>query len=432
MSSFRRKERNCRGRAERQISPERERNCRGGPEENRFEKIGAAVSGERSSGPAENGDNKKMKKRYMIKKAAAVVFCAGIAAGMGAVSAYASDGEEKSGFFSDLPQSLEEAADAASDMAQAAGEAASGLTQSASDLAGTVVEAATEFTQSAGDAASELADAAGETASGLADAAGETASGLADAASELVNAAGETASGLADAAGEAASGLTELLSELTGGLSDSAAEGAEEILQALGETLPELSEAVADFVKDSCETASQAAREAMEQLKENSARVMEVARDAVSGMDSLDSENRDAIRAVIRRAMGEANEQGLFGRSLRPETLDILADLASGAILYGDLYRNGEISVWEYAGNMSAVIFKAGLPLGAEFLGNLLPVPGAGYLAREAAVYLLYNCEGEELTDLFSPVLPDSFAETEQELSETPDTELPAETEADL
>ena len=344
-----------------------------------------------------------MKKRYMIKKAAAVVFCAGIAAGMGAVSAYASDGEEKSGFFSDLPQSLEEAADAASDMAQAAGEAASGLTQSASDLAGTAVEAATEFTQSAGDAASELADAAGETASGL-----------------------------ADAAGEAASGLTELLSELTGGLSDSAAEGAEEILQALGETLPELSEAVADFVKDSCETASQAAREAMEQLKENSARVMEVARDAVSGMDSLDSENRDAIRAVIRKAMGEANEQGLFGRSLRPETLDILADLASGAILYGDLYRNGEISVWEYAGNMSAVIFKAGLPLGAEFLGNLLPVPGAGYLAREAAVYLLYNCEGEELTDLFSPVLPDSFAETEQELSETPDTELPAETEADL
>ena len=344
-----------------------------------------------------------MKKRYMIKKAAAVVFCAGIAAGMGAVSAYASDGEEKSGFFSDLPQSLEEAADAASDMAQAAGEAASGLTQSASDLAGTAVEAATEFTQSAGDAASEIADAAGETASGL-----------------------------ADAAGEAASGLTELLSELTGGLSDSAAEGAEEILQALGETLPELSEAVADFVKDSCETASQAAREAMEQLKENSARVMEVARDAVSGMDSLDSENRDAIRAVIRRAMGEANEQGLFGRSLRPETLDILADLASGAILYGDLYRNGEISVWEYAGNMSAVIFKAGLPLGAEFLGNLLPVPGAGYLAREAAVYLLYNCEGEELTDLFSPVLPDSFAETEQELSETPDTELPAETEADL
>ena len=395
-----------------------------------------------------------MKKRYMIKKAAAVVFCAGIAAGMGAVSAYASDGEEKSGFFSDLPQSLEEAADAASDMAQAAGEAASGLTQSASDLAGTAVEAATEFTQSAGDAASEIADAAGETASGLADAAGETASGLADAAgetasgladaagetasglaeaaSELVNAAGETASGLADAAGEAASGLTELLSELTGGLSDSAAEGAEEILQALGETLPELSEAVADFVKDSCETASQAAREAMEQLKENSARVMEVARDAVSGMDSLDSENRDAIRVVIRRAMGEANEQGLFGRSLRPETLDILADLASGAILYGDLYRNGEISVWEYAGNMSAVIFKAGLPLGAEFLGNLLPVPGAGYLAREAAVYLLYNCEGEELTDLFSPVLPDSFAETEQELSETPDTELPAETEADL
>ena len=344
-----------------------------------------------------------MKRRYMIKKAAAVVFCAGIAAGMGAVSAYASDGEEKSGFFSDLPQSLEEAADAASDMAQAAGEAASGLTQSASDLAGTAVEAATEFTQSAGDAASEIADAAGETASGL-----------------------------ADAAGEAASGLTELLSELTGGLSDSAAEGAEEILQALGETLPELSEAVADFVKDSCETASQAAREAMEQLKENSARVMEVARDAVSGMDSLDSENRDAIRAVIRRAMGEANEQGLFGRSLRPETLDILADLASGAILYGDLYRNGEISVWEYAGNMSAVIFKAGLPLGAEFLGNLLPVPGAGYLAREAAVYLLYNCEGEELTDLFSPVLPDSFAETEQELSETPDTELPAETEADL
>ena len=351
-----------------------------------------------------------MKKRYMIKKAAAVVFCAGIAAGMGAVSAYASDGEEKSGFFSDLPQSLEEAADAASDMAQAAGEAASGLTQSASDLAGTAVEAATEFTQSAGDAAPGLADAAGETVSGLADA----------------------ASGLADAAGEAASGLTELLSELTGGLSDSAAEGAEEILQALGETLPELSEAVADFVKDSCETASQAAREAMEQLKENSARVMEVARDAVSGMDSLDSENRDAIRAVIRRAMGEANEQGLFGRSLRPETLDILADLASGAILYGDLYRNGEISVWEYAGNMSAVIFKAGLPLGAEFLGNLLPVPGAGYLAREAAVYLLYNCEGEELTDLFSPVLPDSFAETEQELSETPDTELPAETEADL
>ena len=344
-----------------------------------------------------------MKKRYMIKKAAAVVFCAGIAAGMGAVSAYASDGEEKSGFFSDLPQSLEEAADAASDMAQAAGEAASGLTQSASDLAGTAVEAATEFTQSAGDAAPGLADAAGETASGL-----------------------------ADAAGEAASGLTELLSELTGGLSDSAAEGAEEILQALGETLPEFSEAVADFVKDSCETASQAAQEALEQLKENSARVMEVARDAVSGMDSLDSENRDAIRAVIRRAMGEANEQGLFGRSLRPETLDILADLASGAILYGDLYRNGEISVWEYAGNMSAVIFKAGLPLGAEFLGNLLPVPGAGYLAREAAVYLLYNCEGEELTDLFSPVLPDSFAETEQELSETPDTELPAETEADL
>ena len=112
-----------------------------------------------------------MKRRYMIKKAAAVVFCAGIAAGMGAVSAYASDGEEKSGFFSDLPQSLEEAADAASDMAQAAGEAASGLTQSASDLAGTAVEAATEFTQSAGDAASGLADAAGETASGLADAA---------------------------------------------------------------------------------------------------------------------------------------------------------------------------------------------------------------------------------------------------------------------
>ena len=347
-----------------------------------------------------------MKKRYMIKKAAAVVFCAGIAAGMGAVSAYASDGEEKSGFFSDLPQSLEEAADAASDMAQAAGEAASGLTQSASDLAGTAVEAATEFTQSAGDAAS-----------GLADAAGETASGLADAASGLADAAGETASGLADAAGEAASGLTELLSELTGGLSDSAAEGAEEILQALGETLPELSEAVADFVKDSCETASQAAQEALEQLKENSARVMEVARDAVSGMDSLDSENRDAIRAVIRRAMGEANEQGLFGRSLRPETLDILADLASGAILYGDLYRNGEISVWEYAGNMSAVIFKAGLPLGAEFLGNLLPVPGAGYLAREAAVYLLYNCEGEEFTDLFSPVLQDSFAETEEDIN---------------
>ena len=342
----------------------------------------------------------------MIKKAAAVVFCAGIAAGMGAVSAYASDGEEKSGFFSDLPQSLEEAAYAASDMAQAAGEAASGLTQSASDLAGTAVEAATEFTQSAGDAAP-----------GLADAAGETASGLADAASGLADAAGETASGLADAAGEAASGLTELLSELTGGLSDSAAEGAEEILQALGETLPELSEAVADFVKDSCETASQAAREAMEQLKENSARVMEVARDAVSGMDSLDSENRDAIRAVIRRAMGEANEQGLFGRSLRPETLDILADLASGAILYGDLYRNGEISVWEYAGNMSAVIFKAGLPLGAEFLGNLLPVPGAGYLAREAAVYLLYNCEGEEFTDLFSPVLQDSFAETEEDIN---------------
>ena len=369
-----------------------------------------------------------MKKRYMIKKAAAVVFCAGIAAGIGAVSAYASDGEEKSGFFSDLPQSLEEAADAASDMAQAAGEAASGLTQSASDLAGTAVEAATEFTQSAGDAASEIADAAGETASGLADAAGETASGLAEAAgeaasglaetaSELVNAAGETASGLADAAGEAASGLTELLSELTGGLSDSAAEGAEEILQALGEILPELGEAAADFVKDSYETASQAAQEAMEQLKENSARVMEVARDAVSGMDSLDSENRDAIRAVIRRAMGEANEQGLFGRSLRPETLDILADLASGAILYGDLYRNGEISVWEYAGNMSAVIFKAGLPLGAEFLGNLLPVPGAGYLAREAAVYLLYNCESEEITDLFSPVLQDSFAETEEDIN---------------
>ena len=66
---------------------------------------------------------------------------------------------------------------------------------------------------------------------------------------------------------------------------------------------------------------------------------------------------------------------------------------------------------------MSAVIFKAGLPLGAEFLGNLLPVPGAGYLAREAAVYLLYNCESEEITDLFSPVLPESFAETEEDIN---------------
>lgn len=294
-----------------------------------------------------------MKKRNIIKKAAAIMICAGIAAGLGSAGIYASDGEEKSGFFPDLAQSLGEAANAA------------------------------------GEAAAGLMDAAGETATGLANAAGETTTGLMDAA-------GETAAGLADAAGELASSVPDPVTGEAG-----------ELLQTLGDNLAGLGGTAAELAQSSYGTLSSAVREAGEQLQENSARIMEIARNAVSGMGDLDSENMTVIRTVIRTAMGEANEQGLFGRTLHPETLDILADLTSGAILYGDLYQSGEISFWEYAANMTAVIVRAGLPVGAEFLGNTLPVPGAGYLAREAAEYLIGSLEGQELSDLFASVVPD-------------------------
>ncbi len=323
-----------------------------------------------------------MKKRNIIKKAAAIMICAGIAAGLGSAGIYASDGEEKSGFFPDLAQSLGEAANAA-------GEAAAGLMDAA------------------GETATGLANAAGETATGLANAAGETATGLADSASGIMDAAGETTTGLMDAAGETAAGLADAAGELASSVPDPVTREAGELLQTLGDNLAGLGGTAAELAQSSYGTLSSAVREAGEQLQENSARIMEIARNAVSGMGDLDSENMTVIRTVIRTAMGEANEQGLFGRTLHPETLDILADLTSGAILYGDLYQSGEISFWEYAANMTAVIVRAGLPVGAEFLGNTLPVPGAGYLAREAAEYLIGSLEGQELSDLFASVVPE-------------------------
>ena len=300
-----------------------------------------------------------------------------------------------------------------SELGKLASEAASGIADAAGNAGDAIVDAAGQ----AGEVASGIAGNIGDIVTGAAGQVSDVASGFAESAGEVLSdwgkAAGETADSvkekLADAgvivktsAEELGSATAQKVSELTEQAGETA-DNAIEIVSGAGDFVVDQTGHVIDLAAVAADYVSSGAAEALHVLQKYGSLLMNLAEEAVSGIDFSKEESWEEARVAVDAAVNKAFEEEIIDREkVSEETIRIVTSVVFGALMYGYQYKNEQITLSEYALSMSEVLIREGLPTGVGFLVSILPInkiPHAESMAKEATYYLISKAYGDEPGD---------------------------------
>ena len=315
----------------------------------------------------------------------------------------------------DLGKMASDAASGIADVAGQAGEVISGAADQAgkviSDAAGQAGEAIAGAVDQAGKIASETGQNIGKTASGAAQQVGDLASGFASKAGELTSEwghwAGETADGVKEKLSKAGVSIQTTAAELGNATADRASELTEaagktaskavDAVKGAGDMVVDQAGHVVDLAAAGAAYVSEAAGFAFKVLQDQGAVLMQIAQDAVEDIDLSDEQNWDKAKAAIEDAIEKAYDTGIINEKIDRETVQVITNIIFGTMMYTYQYSNGQITLGDYAGSMSEVIIREGLPTGVGFITDLLPTgPISGDIAREAAYYLISVAYGDD------------------------------------
>ena len=295
------------------------------------------------------------------------------------------------------------------DVGKMASDAASGI----AGAAGQAGDAITGAVEQAGDALSDAAQNIGKTASGAAKQIGDFATGFASqagaVAAEWGQKAGETADGikknLSDAGVKVQVTATELgkaTADKASELTEKAGKTADDAINAVtgaGNMVMDQAGHVVDLAAAGAGYVSSAAGNAFKVLQEEGEVLMEIAQEAVADIDLSDEQNWEEAKQKVETAIEKAYDTGVLKEDkVDKETVQIVTRITFGTLMYSYQYANKQITLGDYAGSMSEVIIKEGLPSGVGFIVKLLPikVPNADKMAKEATYYLISVAYGDK------------------------------------
>ena len=337
-------------------------------------------------------------------------------------------------FFEDAAAGISEAAGKAGEVISGAAGQAGEVISGAAGQAGEVISGAAG---QAGEVIGGAASQAGEAISGVAGQAGEAIGGAASQAGAAIGGAasqaGDIALGFAANAGDVMKQWGENVSETSDAvkktledaglaitveaaeLSSSTMKKASDITNMAGDTVDGAIAAVSnagDFVLDQAGhvvdmasigigNASREASQALDALQECGTQLVEIAGDAVDGLDLDNEAVWNQAELAIHKAVKNACEKNILPIRLDEETITILSDILLVAVKGGYQCSRGRITLGDYTHGMSDVIIRNGIPAGVGTIAGLL-TGGNGTamkLAREAT-FLIITSANSDPTDV--------------------------------
>ena len=255
-----------------------------------------------------------------------------------------------------------------------------------------------DILEKASETASEIRDAAGQ--------AGETLSGFADQAGEMIpiwaDNAGQTAARVRERIDEAGVKITITAAELGNAslekaseLTDTAGAAADDVIGAVtgaADFVIDQAGHVVDLAQAGADRLTSTADSAFRILQETGGALIQVAEDAVSGIDLNDPANWEKARLLIEESLNRAYAEGILSQNADRGTLQVVTDIVYKAFMYGYRYSEGQITLGEYVSALSEVLIREGLPVGVSFLVRMLPlgrIPHAERLAQNVTYYLI-------------------------------------------
>ena len=256
-----------------------------------------------------------------------------------------------------------------------------------------------------GDAVDFVSSKATEAGEAVQEAAGAAGDALGELGANISEQTENAVAGLGELFGDWGQGISEVagqISEAAASVSQDIAEQSKAIADQAMTTLDGAANVVVDstgnlvnMAAEGVGKASSEAAEALGTIATQGTDLIALADEAVMGLNLTEPENIDKARDAIDTAIDDAYNDGLLRKKLSLDTIQIIKDIVFGTTVYGYQYAHGIITLSEYTAIMSEIIIKAGLPAGVGYIAGKLPIPGAGYIAKEVTAFLVQAAYGE-------------------------------------
>ena len=253
-----------------------------------------------------------------------------------------------------------------------------------------------ELTSEAAEGIADAAGKAGELISVWGEKAGETADqvkkSLSDAGVKIQNTASELGQATAGKAGE---------------LTDKAGDSVDKAIDAVkgaGDLVVDQAGHVVDLAAAGAGYISESALNAFRVLKEQGTILMGIAQEAAADIDLSDQQNWETAKSTVIEAVRHAYSTGILDGKYDENTVQIVTNVIFGTMMYTAQYNNEAITLSEYAGSMSEMLIKEGLPAGVGFIvkllvGNMSTESAGkqiGNIAKEVTYYLISQAYGDK------------------------------------
>lgn len=256
---------------------------------------------------------------------------------------------------------------------------------------GDAVDFVTSTAAEAGKATQDAMTTAGE-------ALGEFGNSVSEQTGNAVASLGELFGGLGENITVVAGQVSEAASSVSQDIADQAVLIADQALTTFNGAANVVVDETGNIINMAAEgvgVVSDAVMQAFDTIGSQGEELMALADEAVMGLDLTEPENVEKAHVAIDEAIEGAYNEGLIGKRLSMESIRIIEDVVFGTTVYGYQYAHGIIDLPEYTALMSEIIIKAGLPIGVGYVAGKLPIPGAGYIAKEVTAFLVQAAYGE-------------------------------------
>ncbi|MDO5703358.1 MAG: hypothetical protein Q4G47_08400, partial [Lachnospiraceae bacterium] len=213
--------------------------------------------------------------------------------------------------------------------------------------------------------------------------------------SNSVKGAREAADALSHAAEETAANVSVMTKETAQKISKAAKDAIDNLTGAAYYVMDKAGNIIS-MVSETTIRVTDNARKAVDIIARFGPAIMEATKSSIAKLDLSDDRSEEVLNRSIRIALTGANRTGLLGKNITDETITIVSDVMTKAIVYGWRYSMGMITLKEYVSVMSEIIIKNGLPTGVGMLASLLPLDGASDIAYNATEYLVKKVYTEE------------------------------------
>ena len=245
--------------------------------------------------------------------------------------------------------------------------------------------------------ATEAGEAVQEAAGAAGDALGELGANISERTEKAATDLGELFDDWGQDISEAAGQISEHAASVSQDIAEKSKDIADQALSTLDGAANVVVNGAGDLINMAAETAGlvpSEAKQVVDTIAAQGSDLIAMADEAVAGLDLEKPENAAKAKDAINKAIEDAYHTGFFGDNFSPDALKIIKDIVSGITVYGYQYANGIITLPEYAVIMSRIIIRDGLPTGVGYLAGRLPIPGAGYIAKEVTELLIQAAYG--------------------------------------